>query len=147
MINSFKVFELDKLSGQKSFQYGNDINSDLVLSFDKFKKHNKCFDHLEMLFELVLQQPDFCFRKPCDPFVCFEDNGFDLSFSSHELITGGLFASTCALDELMVKTLLEQKSPRVETDFCDSILKHAHACFEMDRPWYMLRSLLKNCVI
>ncbi|KAF2543339.1 hypothetical protein F2Q68_00030697 [Brassica cretica] len=101
MINSFKVFELDKLSGQKCFQYGNDINSDLVLSFDKFKKHNKCFDHLEMSFELVLQQPDFCFRKPCDPFVCFEDNGFDLSFSSHELITGGLFASTYALDELM----------------------------------------------
>ncbi|KAF3602317.1 hypothetical protein F2Q69_00035297 [Brassica cretica] len=49
MINSFQVFELDKLSDQKRFQNGNNIHSDLVLSFDQFLKHSKGFDHLEKL--------------------------------------------------------------------------------------------------
>ncbi|KAF3529163.1 hypothetical protein DY000_02039632 [Brassica cretica] len=147
MVNSFQVFEPHKLSNQKRFQIGNDINSNLVLSFDQFLKHSKGFDHLEKSLELGLQQPVFCARKSFDSFA-FKENGFDLSFHKHELITGDFFASTCALDELMIfKTLLEQKSPRVETDFCDSVLKLDILCFETDRPWHVLRSLLNNCVL
>uniref|UniRef100_A0A0D3A8K7 Uncharacterized protein n=1 Tax=Brassica oleracea var. oleracea TaxID=109376 RepID=A0A0D3A8K7_BRAOL len=147
MVNSFQVFEPHKLSNQKRFQIGNDINSNLVLSFDQFLKHSKGFDHLEKSLELGLQQPVFCARKSFDSFA-FKENGFDLSFHKHELITGDLFASTCALVELMIfKTLLEQKSPRVETDFCDSVLKLDILCFETDRPWHVLRSLLNNCVL
>ncbi|KAF2557984.1 hypothetical protein F2Q68_00015992 [Brassica cretica] len=59
MINSFQVFEPDKFSDQKCFQNGNNIHSDLVLSFDQFLKHNKGFDHLEKSLELGLQQPFF----------------------------------------------------------------------------------------
>ena len=55
MIHSFKKLEPDKLFDQKHFQNDNDIPSGLVLSFDQFLKHNKCFDHLKKLFELVLQ--------------------------------------------------------------------------------------------
>ncbi|KAG5388418.1 hypothetical protein IGI04_029959 [Brassica rapa subsp. trilocularis] len=117
------LFEPDKLSDQKRFQNGNNIHSDLVLSFDQFLKHSKGFDHLEKSLELGLQQLVFCARKSFDSFV-FKENSFDLSFHKHEMITGDVFASTCALDKLMIfKTLLEQKSPRVETDFCDSVLK------------------------
>ncbi|XP_056849651.1 uncharacterized protein LOC130499529 [Raphanus sativus] len=133
MIHSFEKLEPDKLFDQKCFLNDNDISSGLVLSFDQFLKHHKGFDHLEKSFELVLQQPDFCFRKLCDSFVCFKDNWFDLSFSSHGLITGDLFAFPCALDEFMVKTLLEQKSLRTETDSCcDSDLKPAPSYFESD---------------
>ena len=110
-------------------------------------KHNKGFDHLEKSFELVLQQPNLCFRKPCDSFVWLKDNGFYLSFSSHELITGNLVASTCVLDKFMVKTLLEHKSPRVKSDFCDSVLKLDSLCVETDKLWHNLRSILKNCVV
>ncbi|CAG7885562.1 unnamed protein product, partial [Brassica rapa] len=105
------------------------------------------FDHLEKSFELVLQQPNLCFRKPCDSFVWLKDNGFYLSFSSHELITGNLVASTCVLDKFMVKTLLEHKSPRVKSDFCDSVLKLDSLCVETDKLWHNLRSILKNCVV
>nr|VDD35087.1 unnamed protein product [Brassica oleracea] len=49
MVNSFQLFEPDKLSDQKRFQIGNDINSNLALSFDQFLKHSKGFDHLEKL--------------------------------------------------------------------------------------------------
>lgn len=63
MINSFQVFELDKLSDQKRFQNGNNIHSDLVLSFDQFLKHSKGFDHLEKSLELGLQQRVFCASK------------------------------------------------------------------------------------
>ncbi|WZZ69912.1 hypothetical protein YC2023_081282 [Brassica napus] len=41
MVNSFQLFEPDKLSDQKRFQIGNDINSNLALSFDQFLKHSK----------------------------------------------------------------------------------------------------------
>ncbi|KAF3610911.1 hypothetical protein DY000_02047220 [Brassica cretica] len=116
MINSFQVFEPDKLSDQKRFQNGNNIHSDLVLSFDQFLEHSKSFDHLEKSFELDLQQPILCAIKSFDSFV-FKENSFNLNSYRHALITSNLFASTCVLDEFMVKTLLEQKSPRVETDF------------------------------
>uniref|UniRef100_A0A0D3BGT1 Uncharacterized protein n=1 Tax=Brassica oleracea var. oleracea TaxID=109376 RepID=A0A0D3BGT1_BRAOL len=100
------------------------INSQDVkhFGFDKFLKHSKGFDHLEMSLEIDLQQPVFCARKSFDSFV-FKENGFNLNSYRHALVTGNLFASTCALDKFMVKTLLEQKSPRVETDFCDFVLK------------------------
>ena len=116
MLNSFKVFEPDEIFDQKRFQNGNDIHSDLVLSFDQFLKHSKGFDHLEKSLELDLQQSVLCTRKSFDSFV-FKENSFNLSSYTHALITGQLFVSTCALDEFMVKTLLGQKSPRVETDF------------------------------
>ncbi|KAF2616062.1 hypothetical protein F2Q70_00011589 [Brassica cretica] len=122
IINSFKLIEPVKLFDQKRFQNGNNIHSDLVLSFDQFLKHSKGFDHLEKSLEIDLQQPVFCARKSFDSFV-FKENGFNLNSYRHALVTGNLFASTCALDEFMVKTLLEQKSPRDETDFCDFVLK------------------------
>ncbi|KAF3575488.1 hypothetical protein DY000_02032098 [Brassica cretica] len=145
MVNSFQVFEPDNLSDQKRFQIGNDINSNLVLSFDQFLKHSKGFDHLEKSLEFGLQQHVFRARKSFDSFV-LKENGFDLSFHKHELLTGDLFASTCALDELMIfKTLLEQKSPRVETDFCDSLLKLDIFCFETDRQYDSQSELTVLC--
>ena len=111
MINYFRVFEPDKLSDKKRFQNGNNIHSDLVLSFDQFLKHSKGFDYLEKSLELGLQQHVFCVRKSFDLLV-LKENGFDLSFYKHELITSDPFAYTCGLDELMIfKILLEQKSP------------------------------------
>ncbi|KAF3496762.1 hypothetical protein DY000_02052862 [Brassica cretica] len=84
----------------------------------KFLKHSKGLDHFEESLEL-----DFCARNSFDSFV-FKDNSFNLSCYRYALITGNLFASTCALDEFIVKTLLEQKSLRAKTDFCyDSVLK------------------------
>ena len=47
----------------------------------------------------------------------------------------------------MVKTLLEQKSPRVKSDFCDSVLKLDIMCVETDKLSHILRSLLENCVV
>ncbi|KAF3578160.1 hypothetical protein DY000_02030394 [Brassica cretica] len=123
MFNSFKVFEPDELLDQKRFQHDNGINSVFVLSFDQFLKHSNGFDHFEESLELDLQLPDFCARNSFDSFV-FKENSFNLSSYRYLMITGNLFASTCALDEFMVKTLLEQKSLRVKTDFCcDSVLK------------------------
>ncbi|KAF2620428.1 hypothetical protein F2Q68_00039228 [Brassica cretica] len=91
--------------------------------FDKFLKHSKGCDHFEESLELDLQQPNFCARNSFDSFV-FKENSFNLSCYRYALNTGNLFASTCALDEFMVKTLLEQKSLRAKTEFCcDSVLK------------------------
>ena len=123
MFNSFKVFEPDELLDQKRFENDNGINYVFVLSFDQFLKHSKGFDYFEESLELDLQHPDFCARNSFDSFV-FKENGFNLSSYRYALITGNLFASTCALVELMVKTLLEHKSLRAKTNFCcDSILK------------------------
>ncbi|KAF3484479.1 hypothetical protein F2Q69_00052649 [Brassica cretica] len=123
MFNSFKVFEPDELLDHKRFQHDNGINSGFVLSFDQFLKHSKGFDHFQESLELDLQQPDFCARNSFDSFV-FKENSFNLSCYRYALITANFFASTCALDEFMVKTLLEQKSLRAKTDFCcDSVLK------------------------
>ncbi|KAF3562905.1 hypothetical protein DY000_02012657 [Brassica cretica] len=123
MFNSFKVFQPDELLDQKRFQHDNGINSGFVLSFDQFLKHIKGFDHFEESLELDLQQPDFCARNSFDSFVV-KENSFNLSCYRYALITGNFFASTCALDKFMVKTLLEQKSLRFKTDFCcDSVLK------------------------
>ncbi|KAF2550161.1 hypothetical protein F2Q68_00033909 [Brassica cretica] len=124
MFNSFKVFEPDELFDQKLFQHDNDINSGFVLSLNQFLKHSKGFDHFEESLELDLQQPDFCARNSFHSFV-FKENSFNLSCYRYALINGNLFASTCALDEFIVKTLLEQKSLRGKTDFCcDSVLKY-----------------------
>ncbi|WZZ26319.1 hypothetical protein YC2023_009720 [Brassica napus] len=103
--------------------------------FDKVSsndiKHSD-LDHLEKLFELDLQQLVFCSRKSFDSFV-FKENSFSLSSYGHELITGILFASSYALDDFMVSTLLEQNSHKAETDFCgDSVLKSVHSYSEFD---------------
>ncbi|KAF3485442.1 hypothetical protein F2Q69_00053049 [Brassica cretica] len=94
--------------------------------FDKVSSNDiirSGLDHLEKSFELDLQQLVFCSRKPFDSFV-FKENSFSASSYRYALITGYLFASTCTLDEFMVKTLLEQKSHKAKTDFCcDSVLK------------------------
>uniref|UniRef100_A0A0D3AT82 Uncharacterized protein n=1 Tax=Brassica oleracea var. oleracea TaxID=109376 RepID=A0A0D3AT82_BRAOL len=117
-----------KISSQDVKRFGfdkheNGINSGFVLSFDQFLKHSKGFDHFEESLELDLQQPDVCARNSFDSFV-FKENSFNLSCYRYALITGNLFASTCALDEFMVKTLMEQKSLRAKTNFCcDSVLK------------------------
>nr|VDD35417.1 unnamed protein product [Brassica oleracea] len=72
MIHSFKKLEPDKLFDQKCVQDDNDIPF------------------------------DFCFRKPCDSFVCFKDNGFELSFPSHELITDDLNGAITCPDTILV---------------------------------------------
>ncbi|KAF3484478.1 hypothetical protein F2Q69_00052648 [Brassica cretica] len=129
MFNSFKVFEPDELLDQKRFQHDNGINSGFFLSFDQFLKHSKGLDHFEESLEL-----DFCARNSFDSFV-FKDNSFNLSCYRYALITGNLFASTCALDEFIVKTLLEQKSLRAKTDFCyDSVLKSDLELFSIMCP-------------
>uniref|UniRef100_A0A0D3AXK6 Uncharacterized protein n=1 Tax=Brassica oleracea var. oleracea TaxID=109376 RepID=A0A0D3AXK6_BRAOL len=123
MFNSLKVFEPGELLDQKRFQHDNGINFGFVLSFDQFLKYSKGFDHFEESLELHLQQHDFSARNSFDSFV-FKENSFNLSCYRYALITANFFASTCALDEFMVKTLLEQKSLRAKTDFCcDSVLK------------------------
>ena len=67
------------------------------------------------------------------PFVCFKDNGFDLSFPSHELITDDLFSPIHAWKELMVSNLQKTKSLRAETEFCcDFVLKPTHSYSESD---------------
>ena len=71
-----------------------------------------------------------------------------MSSYRHALITCDLFASTCALDEFMLRKLLEQKSHRAENDFiCDSVLKLDILCSETEKPCHILRSLLQNCVV
>ena len=71
-----------------------------------------------------------------------------MSSYRHALITCDLFASTCALDEFMLRKLLEQKSHRAETDFiCDSVLKLDILRFETNKLWHILRSLLEKCVV
>ncbi|WZZ53809.1 hypothetical protein YC2023_053916 [Brassica napus] len=98
-------------------------NMFVKISSHDFLKHSKGFDHFEKSPELDLKQTDFCARKSFDSFV-FKENSFNLSCYRYALITGNLFASTCALDEFLVKKLLEQKSLRAKTDFCcDSVLK------------------------
>lgn len=64
MIHSFKKLKPYKLLDQKRFSCGSDINPGFLLSFGQFLEHNKSLDHLEKTLEVVLQQPDFCFRKP-----------------------------------------------------------------------------------
>ena len=86
-----------------------------------------------------MQQLVFCARKSFDSFV-FRENSFNLSSYRHALITGQLFASNSALDEFMVKTLLEHKSLRVETNICNYVLKYDILCVETDRPWLVLKS-------
>ena len=117
MINSFKVFKPDKL-----LQNVNGINSGIILCFDQFLEHSKEFHHLEKSFDLDLQQTNLCARKPFDSFV-FKGNDFDLSSSRQALITGDLFASSYALNEILIKKLLESKSLGTENDFCDLVLK------------------------
>src|SRR5690606_31632317 len=71
--------------------------------------------------------------------------------SRHALITDDLIASSCALDEFLVKKLLEKKSLKTESDFCDLhlcdyTLQYDLVCSETDRTWYLLRLFLDNCV-
>uniref|UniRef100_A0A0D3EBB7 Uncharacterized protein n=1 Tax=Brassica oleracea var. oleracea TaxID=109376 RepID=A0A0D3EBB7_BRAOL len=100
--------------------------------FDKVSSNDiKCsgLDHLEKSFKLDLV---FCSRKSFDSFV-FKENSFSLSSYGHELITGILIASSYALDDFKVSTLLEQNSHKAETNFCgDSVLKPVHSYSESD---------------
>uniref|UniRef100_A0A0D3A907 Uncharacterized protein n=1 Tax=Brassica oleracea var. oleracea TaxID=109376 RepID=A0A0D3A907_BRAOL len=114
--------------------------------FDKVSSNDikrSGLDHLEKSFELDLQQLIFCSRKSFNSFV-FKENSFSLSSYRYALITGNLFASTCALDEFMVKILLEHKSLRAKTDFCcDSVLKSdlelKLLCSESDQVRHVLK--------
>ncbi|WZZ86239.1 hypothetical protein YC2023_114818 [Brassica napus] len=146
MINSFKLFKPEKLLDQKCFQKGNGIKSEFILSFDQFLKHSKGFDRFEKSFELDLKQTDFCARKSFDSFV-FKKNGFDLSSSKHAMITDNLIASSCALDDFLIKKMLEQRSLETETDFCDSVLQPDLLSSETNKTWHFLRSILGNCVV
>ncbi|KAG5383487.1 hypothetical protein IGI04_034957, partial [Brassica rapa subsp. trilocularis] len=148
MINSLKIFEPDKCLDQSRFQNVNGITSGIILSFDQFLEHNKGFHLLGRPFDLDLQQTDFCAEKSLDLFVC-KGNGFDLSSSRHVLITDELFASSYALDEILIQKLLEQKSLETENDFrdlefCGSVLQPDLLSFETDKTWYFLRSFRDN---
>ncbi|XP_048625404.1 uncharacterized protein LOC106422083 isoform X2 [Brassica napus] len=109
--------------------------------FDKVSSNDikiSGLDHLEKSFELDLQQLVFCSRKSFDSFV-FKENSFSLRSYGHELITGILFASSYALEDFMVSTLLEQNSHKAETDFCgDSVLKPVHSYSESDQVRHVL---------
>ena len=151
MINSFKLFKPEKLLDQKCFQKGNGIKSELSLSFDQFLKHSKGFDRFEKSLELDLKQTDFCARKSFDSFV-FKKNSFDLSSSKHAMITHNLIASSCALDDFLIKKMLEQKSLETEIDFCDLdfcdyVLQLDLLSSETDKIRHSLRSFLDNCVV
>ncbi|KAG5384565.1 hypothetical protein IGI04_036035 [Brassica rapa subsp. trilocularis] len=151
MINSLKIFEPDKCLDQSRFQNVNGITSGIILSFDQFLEHNKGFHLLGRPFDLDLQQTDFCAEKSLDSFVC-KGNGFDLSSSRHVLITDELFASSYALDEILIQKLLEQKSLETENDFCDlefcgSVLQPDLLSFETDKTWHFLRSFRDNGVV
>ena len=98
-----------------------------------------------------MKQIDFCARKSFDSFV-FKKNAFDLSSYKHALITDNVIASSCALDDLLIKKFLEHKSLETETDFCDFgicdfVLQFDLVCFESDKTWHFLRSILDNCVV
>ncbi|KAF3564345.1 hypothetical protein DY000_02014974 [Brassica cretica] len=98
-------------------------SNDIKLSF---------LDHLEKSCGLDLQQLVFCSRKSFDSFV-FKENRFTLRSYGHELITAIFFASSYALYDFIVSTLLEQNSNKAETDFCgDSVLKPVHSYSESD---------------
>ncbi|WZZ34673.1 hypothetical protein YC2023_018074 [Brassica napus] len=111
--------------------------------FDKVSSNDiklSGLDHLEKSSELDLQQLVFCSRKSFDSFV-FKENSFSLRSYGHELITGILFASSYALEDFMVSTLLEQNSHKAETDFCgDSVLKPVHSYSESDLELKLLCS-------
>ncbi|KAF3607121.1 hypothetical protein DY000_02046500 [Brassica cretica] len=134
MFNSFKVFEPDELLDQKRLQHDNGINSGFVLRFDQFLKHSKGFDYFEESFELDLQQPDFCARNSFDSFV-FKENSFNLSCYRYALITGNFFASTCALDEFMVKTLLHVSKMSYDISCLESILIYNTFFDKSVDPW------------
>ncbi|XP_056858020.1 uncharacterized protein LOC130507328 [Raphanus sativus] len=153
MISSFKIFKPDELLDHKCFQNDKGINSEIILTFDQFLTHSKCFDHLEETLELDLQPPDFYARKPFDSFV-FEGIGFDLSSSRHTLIIDELCGTSYALDGILIKKLLEQKSLETksetdfcELDFCDFVLQPDILCFETDKTWHLLRSSRDHCVV
>ncbi|WZZ72834.1 hypothetical protein YC2023_084204 [Brassica napus] len=87
-----------------------------------------------------IQEHFFCSRKSFDSFV-FKENSFSLRSYGHELIIGILFASSYALEDFMVSTLLEQNSHKAETDFCgDSVLKPVHSYSESDLELKLLCS-------
>ncbi|KAG5400804.1 hypothetical protein IGI04_015411 [Brassica rapa subsp. trilocularis] len=151
MINSLKIFEPDKCLDQSRFQNVNGIISGIILSSDQFLEHNKGFHLLGRPFDLDLQQTDFCAEKSLDSLVC-KRNSFDLSSSRHVLITDELFASSYALDEILIQKLLEQKSLETENDFrdlefCGFVLQPDLLSFETDNTWHFLRSFRDNGVV
>ncbi|KAG5397440.1 hypothetical protein IGI04_019254 [Brassica rapa subsp. trilocularis] len=151
MINSLKIFEPDKCLDQSRFQNVNGITSGIILSSDQFLEHNKGFHLLGRPFDLDLQQTDFCAEKSLDSLVC-KGNSFDLSSSRHVLITDEFFASSYALDEILIQKLLEQKSLETENDFrdlefCGSVLQPDILSFETDNTWHFLRSFRDNGVV
>ncbi|KAG5390182.1 hypothetical protein IGI04_031723 [Brassica rapa subsp. trilocularis] len=151
MINSLKIFEPDKCLDQSRFQNVNGITSGIILSSDQFLEHNKGFHLLGRPFDLDLQQTDFCAEKSLDSLVC-KGNSFDLSSSRHVLITDELFASSYALDEILIQKLLEQNSLETENDFrdlefCGSVLQPDLLSFETDNTWHFLRSFRDNGVV
>ncbi|KAF2550891.1 hypothetical protein F2Q68_00035146 [Brassica cretica] len=117
-----------------------DMVNSLPEMFVLFMEHNKSLDYPEKTLELILQQPVLCSRKSFDSFV-FKENSFVLSCSKHKIATGYLFSSLHFWKEFMVRNFQKPKSLRSETD------KPVFLCYESDKPWHVLRSLLENCVV
>ncbi|KAF2616967.1 hypothetical protein F2Q68_00038549 [Brassica cretica] len=107
MINSFKLFEPDKLSDQERFQYGNDIHYGLFLSFDQFLKHSKGFDHLKRPWHVLRSLLNNCvvlsfdnimvyntfFDKHIEPLISDSQSELTLLSSGFEK---DMHAETCA---------------------------------------------------
>ncbi|WZZ20552.1 LOW QUALITY PROTEIN: hypothetical protein YC2023_121939 [Brassica napus] len=145
MINSFKIFEPDELLDQPRFQKDNGVNSGIILSFDQFLNHSKGFDHFQKALEFDLKQTDFYARKTFDSFD-FKENGFDLSSSKYALITDNLIASSCALDDFLIKKMLEQNHLKLKLIFVILIFLDLLSS-ETDKIRHSLRSFLDNCVV
>ncbi|KAF3591073.1 hypothetical protein DY000_02022020 [Brassica cretica] len=87
-------------------------------------ENHLCFDPGQLL--------RLCPTSTFDSFV-FKENSFSLRSYGHEMITGIFFASSYALEDFMVSTLLEQNSHKAETDFYGGyVLKPIHSYSESD---------------
>ncbi|KAF3561077.1 hypothetical protein DY000_02015360 [Brassica cretica] len=148
----------------------NPSDEDLGPIFDEEDEPGPVFDEEATSITSIVMESHLCFDPgtiptPLSPDLQEHCENLDLinslsdmfvKISSHDvirfghnkaLITGDLFASSYALNEILIKMLLESKSLRTETDFCDLVLKSDLLSSENDKTWHLLRSFRNICVI
>ncbi|KAF3512733.1 hypothetical protein F2Q69_00006452 [Brassica cretica] len=148
----------------------NPSDEDLGPIFDEEDEPGPVFDEEATRITSIVMESHPCFDPgtiptPLSPDLQEHCENLDLinslpdmfvKISSHDvirfglnkaLITGDLFASSYALNEILIKMLLESKSLRTETDFCDLVLKSDLLSSENDKTWHLLRSFRNICVI
>ncbi|WZZ88129.1 hypothetical protein YC2023_116708 [Brassica napus] len=141
----------------------NPSDEDLGPIFDEEDEPGPVFDEEATSITSIVMESHLCFDPdtiptPLSPDLQEHCENLDLinslpdmfvKISSHDvirfglnkaLITGDLFASSYALNEILIKMLLESKSLRTETDFCDLVLKSDLLSSENDKTWHLLRS-------